>query len=75
MMRGVRSKDNCYLWVRKENTYSSTYGHIKPYCYILHCYPKNPTKPKANHVMIKTRKEWKPKVVDTSLIAHTSLTA
>jgi len=55
--------------------YCGKYGDIKPYCYILHCYPKHPTQPRANHVMIKTRKEWKPKVVDTSLIAHTSLRA
>ena len=55
--------------------YCGKYDHIKPYCYRLYGYPKHPTKPKANHVKIKTWKEWKPKGVVTSLTAHTSLIA
>ncbi|XP_050895373.1 uncharacterized protein LOC127101991 [Lathyrus oleraceus] len=34
-----------------------------------------PPERKANHMMIKTRKEWKPKIVVSILIAHTSLRA
>ncbi|XP_050878662.1 uncharacterized protein LOC127082468 [Lathyrus oleraceus] len=55
--------------------YYGKYGHIKPFCYRLYGYPKYPKYPTTNHVMIKTRKEWKPKIVVYSLIAHTSLRA
>ncbi|XP_050920158.1 uncharacterized protein LOC127137782 [Lathyrus oleraceus] len=44
----------------------------KSYRELLYGYPKYSTYPMANHVMIKTRKEWKPKSVDTCLIAYTS---
>ena len=43
--------------------YCGKYGHINPFCYRMHGYQKHPTHPRDNHVMIKTRKEWKPKVV------------
>jgi hypothetical protein len=43
--------------------YYGKYGHIKPFFYRLHGYPKHPTHHRANHVMIKTRMEWKPKVI------------
>jgi len=55
--------------------YCGKYSHIKLCCYRMYGYPKDPTQPKANHVMIKTRKEWIPKVFYTRLIAHTSLRA
>jgi hypothetical protein len=43
--------------------YYGKYGHIKPFYCKLHGYPKHPTHPRVNHVMIKTINEWKPKVV------------
>jgi hypothetical protein len=51
-------------------------GHIRPFCFKLHGYPKwyqqgesEQPKPKAP----QTKKEWKPKSEEASLIAHTSL--
>jgi len=52
--------------------YYGKYGHIKHYYYRLCGYPKYPTKSRSNHVKIKTRQEWKLKVVETSFIAHIS---
>ncbi|XP_050908832.1 uncharacterized protein LOC127122559 [Lathyrus oleraceus] len=41
----------------------------------MYGYPKHPTYTRANHVMIKTRKEWKRKVVVSIFITHTYLRA
>ncbi|XP_050888765.1 uncharacterized protein LOC127093915 [Lathyrus oleraceus] len=55
--------------------YCGNFGHLKSLCFKLYGYPRSPTEPRANQVVIETRKEWIPKLVTTSLIAHTSLRA
>ncbi len=47
-------------------------GHIRPFCYKLYGYPKKSLKQKPEVEVVETKKEWKPKEEDVSLIAHTS---
>jgi hypothetical protein len=53
-------------------------GHIRPFCFKLHGYPKwyQHEKKKLPKVVVpEVRKEWKPKTEEASLIAHISLRA
>jgi hypothetical protein len=47
-------------------------GHIRPFCYKLYGYPKKSLKQKPEVEVVETKKEWKPKEEDVSLIAHTT---
>ena len=53
--------------------YCGRYGHLRPYCYKLHGYPKISAKPQAPKIKNHKKKEWKAKVEVPGLIAHTSL--
>lgn len=53
--------------------YCGKIGHIKPFYFKMYGYPRNPTQPWTNQVVIKTRRDWIPKYAITSLIDHTSL--
>lgn len=50
--------------------YCGRNGHIKPYCFELYGYPKQPLLPKSKHVEVK---EWRPKVVNTCHRVHTTI--
>jgi hypothetical protein len=76
IMSDNMSKHYVYLQ-RKTNVpwkchYCGRNGHIKPYCFELHGYPKQHLPPKPNQVVIK---EWKPKVSNTCHIVHKTLKA
>ncbi|MCI33747.1 gag-pol polyprotein, partial [Trifolium medium] len=55
--------------------YCGRKGHIRPFCYKLYGYPKRTPPPTSEAENVKTKKEWKEKGKDVSLIAHTSLRA
>ncbi|XP_045795337.1 uncharacterized protein LOC123889868 [Trifolium pratense] len=50
-------------------------GHIRPYCYRLYGYPKRTPNLVPEADKVETKREWKEKEKDVSLIAHTSLRA
>jgi hypothetical protein len=52
--------------------YCGKKGHIRPFCFKLYGYPKQPLEPRNDSEIVKAKKEWKPNGDDTSLIAHTS---
>ncbi|MCH90922.1 gag-pol polyprotein, partial [Trifolium medium] len=70
--QGTRTKGKRQPWVCH---YCGRKGHIKPFCFKLYGYPNRPLQSKPAPVEIKTKKEWKPKDDDVSLIAHTSFRA
>ncbi|MCI13916.1 gag-pol polyprotein, partial [Trifolium medium] len=53
--------------------YCGRNGHIRPFCYKLYGYPRRPNMTRPKQGENKVMKEWKPRVIDVSFIAHTSL--
>ena len=67
----LQKKQNKAMFVPWKCHYYGRNGHMKPYCFKLYGYPKQPLLPKSNHVI----KQWRPKVINTSHIFHTTLRA
>ena len=53
--------------------YCGRYGHLRPYCYKLHGYPRMLPKSQVPKVKNHKKREWKDKNEVSALIAHTSL--
>lgn len=55
--------------------YCGRNGHIRPFCFKLHGYPKHFQKRSLVQEVVNVKKAWKPKGDVVGLIAHTSLRA